>query len=113
MRTSGMLPARCLVPFLLSAAIPGMTVAVDDPLPSWNEGPAKQTIMDFVAHVTAQGGADEEALRQMSRRLTRSAVWQAGSPPVTSTDCRKSAWASRGSACPSRNATARFRNEPP
>ncbi|MHC4517430.1 MAG: HAD family hydrolase [Planctomycetota bacterium] len=26
-----------------------------DPLPSWNEGPAKQAIVDFVKHVTAPG----------------------------------------------------------
>jgi phosphoglycolate phosphatase-like HAD superfamily hydrolase len=26
-----------------------------DPLPSWNEGPTKQAIMDFVARVTAEG----------------------------------------------------------
>jgi len=29
-----------------------------DPLPSWNEGPAKQSILDFVARVTAAGTAD-------------------------------------------------------
>ncbi len=30
----------------------------DDPLPSWNEGPAKQAILDFVAKVTDEGGPD-------------------------------------------------------
>ena len=30
----------------------------DDPLPSWNEGPAKSAIVDFVGRVTAEGGAD-------------------------------------------------------
>jgi phosphoserine phosphatase len=29
-----------------------------DPLPSWNEGPTKQSILDFVAKVTKEGGAD-------------------------------------------------------
>jgi phosphoglycolate phosphatase-like HAD superfamily hydrolase len=29
-----------------------------DPLPSWNEGAAKQAILTFVARVTADGGAD-------------------------------------------------------
>jgi phosphoserine phosphatase len=29
-----------------------------DPLPSWNEGPARQTILEFVARVTKEGGAD-------------------------------------------------------
>jgi phosphoglycolate phosphatase-like HAD superfamily hydrolase len=29
-----------------------------DPLPSWNDGAAKKSITDFVAHVTTEGGAD-------------------------------------------------------
>jgi phosphoglycolate phosphatase-like HAD superfamily hydrolase len=29
-----------------------------DPLPSWNEGPTKQSIVDFVEGVTKEGGAD-------------------------------------------------------
>ncbi|WP_380874527.1 haloacid dehalogenase [Sphingomonas sp. DBB INV C78] len=29
-----------------------------DPLPSWNEGPVKQAILDFVARVTAEDGPD-------------------------------------------------------
>jgi phosphoglycolate phosphatase-like HAD superfamily hydrolase len=32
--------------------------AADDPLPSWNDGPAKQAIVDFVAATTSEGGAD-------------------------------------------------------
>ena len=32
--------------------------AQTDPLPSWNDGTAKKSITDFVAKVTAQGGAD-------------------------------------------------------
>jgi haloacid dehalogenase-like hydrolase len=32
--------------------------ARSDPLPSWNDGPAKTSITDFVARVTTQGGAD-------------------------------------------------------
>jgi hypothetical protein len=31
--------------------------AQDDPLPSWNDGAAKQAILDFVAETTAEGGA--------------------------------------------------------
>src|SRR3954463_3260886 len=31
-------------------------VVVDDPLPSWNDGPNKQAILDFVAAVTEEGG---------------------------------------------------------
>ena len=29
-----------------------------DPLPSWNEGATKKAIIDFVARVTKEGGAD-------------------------------------------------------
>src|SRR5947199_4621764 len=32
--------------------------AVADPLPSWNDGPAKQSIVDFVAKVTKEGSPD-------------------------------------------------------
>ncbi len=31
--------------------------AGSDPLPSWNDGAAKQTIIDFVGRVTTSGGA--------------------------------------------------------
>jgi hypothetical protein len=33
-------------------------VAADDPLPSWNERPAKKTIVDFVRATTDKGSAD-------------------------------------------------------
>jgi len=36
--------------------VPGLTQT--NPLPSWNDGPAKASITDFVARVTSQGGAD-------------------------------------------------------
>jgi phosphoserine phosphatase len=32
--------------------------AADDPLPSWNDGPAKQAILELVEAVTTEGGAD-------------------------------------------------------
>jgi phosphoglycolate phosphatase-like HAD superfamily hydrolase len=32
--------------------------AAQDPLPSWNDGPAKQSIIDYVTRVTKEGGAD-------------------------------------------------------
>jgi phosphoserine phosphatase len=34
------------------------TQAQADPLPTWNDGPNKKAILDFVAAVTAKGGAD-------------------------------------------------------
>lgn len=36
----------------------GALHAQTDPLPSWNDGAAKQAIVDFVGRVTQQGGAD-------------------------------------------------------
>jgi phosphoglycolate phosphatase-like HAD superfamily hydrolase len=44
--------ATFLVCTLLNAA------AADDPLPSWNDGAAKQAILDFVAAATTEGGKD-------------------------------------------------------
>jgi hypothetical protein len=42
-----------------SAAPPDASAtAVTDPLASWNDGAAKRAITDFVARVTAEGGAD-------------------------------------------------------
>jgi hypothetical protein len=42
---------------MLVAALPAATLqAADDPLPSWNDGPAKASILKFVAEVTKQEG---------------------------------------------------------
>jgi hypothetical protein len=54
---------RALVVGLLvlgfSAAPPvAQALAQADVLPSWNEGPVKTSIIDFVTRVTKQGGAD-------------------------------------------------------
>jgi hypothetical protein len=51
---------------LLSLAVVGLTAlsgtahgqATTDPLPSWNDGRAKQSIVDFVAKVTKEGSPD-------------------------------------------------------
>jgi hypothetical protein len=44
---------------LLAIVIAGLTTAyAQDPLPSWNDGPTKQSIMDFVAKVTKEGSPD-------------------------------------------------------
>ncbi len=40
---------------LLLTLVPTVSWAQDDPLPSWNEGPAKQSIVDFVTKVTTEG----------------------------------------------------------
>jgi len=44
------------VAFLFLAA--GTAQAAPDPLPSWNEGPSKQALLEFVERVTTEGGAD-------------------------------------------------------
>jgi len=41
-----------------AAAMPLPVMAQGDPLPSWNEGPAKKAITEFVAKVTQEGGPD-------------------------------------------------------
>ena len=50
---------------LLAAALVGVVAftfniarAQDHPLPSWNDGPAKQSIVDFVKATTTTGGAN-------------------------------------------------------
>jgi len=43
--------------FLL-AIVPSLALGQDDPLPSWNEGPSKQSIVDFVTKVTTEGSED-------------------------------------------------------
>lgn len=65
-RSSGELSRRMLLNSL--AALPALTIplsftvssasAQTDALPSWNEGPTKASIVDFVRRVTTQGGPD-------------------------------------------------------
>src|SRR5258705_393913 len=43
---------------LLGLVILGSPVRAADPLPSWNEGATKKSILDFVAKVTKEGGRD-------------------------------------------------------
>src|SRR6184192_3608376 len=44
---------------LLAIVIAGLTTAyAQDPLPSWNDGPAKKSITEFVAKVTKEGSSD-------------------------------------------------------
>ena len=52
---------RWFLGLLLTAALCGPVVsafAQSDPLPSWNDGPVKKSITDFVARTTTQGAAD-------------------------------------------------------
>ncbi|KRE20878.1 haloacid dehalogenase [Bosea sp. Root483D1] len=56
-----MLNRRIVVAALLLAGLSSWSLgalAQSDPLPSWNDGKAKQAIIDFVAKVTRDGGAD-------------------------------------------------------
>jgi len=44
---------------LLAITLLGLTTAyAQDPLPSWNDGPAKKSITEFVAKVTKEGSSD-------------------------------------------------------
>src|SRR5215467_5141081 len=47
-----------MIALLLLLASPVLGQYTRDPLPSWNEGPAKQAILDFVAKTTKEGGPD-------------------------------------------------------
>jgi phosphoserine phosphatase len=48
----------CAVAVLGLGAAAWSVQAADDPLPSWNDGPARQAIVEFVEAVTTEGGAD-------------------------------------------------------
>jgi len=50
-----------------------ITQAADDPLPSWNDGKAKQSIVDFVKRVTTPGGNDFVKERERTPRSTTTA----------------------------------------
>ncbi|GLK85871.1 HAD family hydrolase [Ancylobacter defluvii] len=50
--------ASALLAFAVFSAPAGLVAQTADPLPSWNAGPAKQSIRAFVERVTQQGGAD-------------------------------------------------------
>jgi haloacid dehalogenase-like hydrolase len=53
-----LLSAMALLPALSGSLRPTSALAQTDALPSWNDGPAKTSIIEFVARVTAQGGPD-------------------------------------------------------
>lgn len=50
--------AKILLVAMFIAAINARACFAGDPLPSWNDGPSKKAIMDFVVRVTTEGGAD-------------------------------------------------------
>jgi phosphoglycolate phosphatase-like HAD superfamily hydrolase len=64
MKSSAVRSVRLLALNLLLAAalalslVPAALTESADPLPSWNDGPEKKAVIDFVARVTRQGGAD-------------------------------------------------------
>src|SRR5712691_11339540 len=53
-----LLSALASLPVLIGPLRPISALAQADALPSWNEGPTKTSIIDFVARVTRQGGPD-------------------------------------------------------
>ena len=46
---------RSVLPLLLLFSLPALAT---DPLPSWNDGPSKKHIIEFVQAVTAEGSKD-------------------------------------------------------
>ena len=65
-------PQRALA-FALSLVLVAATAAdvtqASDPLPSWNQGPAKRAIVELVARVTKKGGPEIRAARRAHRGL--------------------------------------------
>ena len=55
-----MLSSLAVLPTLIGPLRPTSALAqiLTDQLPSWNEGPAKTSITEFVARITTQGGSD-------------------------------------------------------
>ena len=49
---------RACLALLFALTLAGRTVLAADPLPSWNDGPARQAILAFVERVTKAGGPD-------------------------------------------------------
>src|SRR5262245_5548977 len=47
-----------LLSLLLVIGLAAKSSAADDPLPSWNDGPSKKAILDFVAKVTKKDGPE-------------------------------------------------------
>jgi phosphoserine phosphatase len=43
---------------LLAVWLPALAMAQGEPLPSWNDSPSRQAILDFVGRVTRHGGPD-------------------------------------------------------
>ncbi len=50
-------PIALAILTLLAGMVAGSAIA-EEPLPSWNDGPARQAIVDFVTKVSQEGGAD-------------------------------------------------------
>ena len=53
-----LLSTLAVMPALAGLLRANSALAQADPLPSWNDGPAKTAIIDFVARVTTEGGPD-------------------------------------------------------
>ena len=57
-RTSRRSLLLTLAAVLSLSVLPLPLAAQPDPLPSWNDGPARQAILDLVAATTTEGGPD-------------------------------------------------------
>ena len=53
----GLLAFLAAIPFAIGLPVAALAQATD-PLPSWNDGTAKQAIVEFIAKVTTEGGPD-------------------------------------------------------
>ena len=62
------MPSMQRASLVLAAALVSATAAAQtkDPLASWNDGPAKQAILKFVAEVTSEGAAFVEPAERIA-----------------------------------------------
>src|SRR5215471_2805605 len=54
----GLLALLLIIDLTAWGLTPAAATAATDPLPSWNDGPSKQAIVDYVTRVTKEGGPD-------------------------------------------------------
>ena len=64
----------------------------DDPLASWNDGPTKKSIVDFVARVTKAGGIDYVAPEERIATFDNDGTLWSDSPTMFSSPLPSIGW---------------------
>jgi hypothetical protein len=83
-----MMPGFTRRRFVMTAAVSALAAtsaaAQTDGLPSWNDGPVKQAILDFVRRVTSDGSADSFRSLSASRFSTMTVLYGPSSRSISS-----------------------------